>query len=68
MPAMRSSVTWSFLPDEFRAGVRRRILEIGGLALIVLAFVVTIALASWSVQDPSLSHATAAPAPLPPTF
>src|SRR5262249_509474 len=35
--------------------------ELGGLALIVLATLVALALATWSVQDPSLSHATNAP-------
>ncbi len=49
---------WS---DEMRGAVRRRLREIGGLALIVLALTMMAALASWSVQDPSLSHATDAP-------
>ena len=35
--------------------------KVGGLALILLAVLATVALATWSVQDPSLSHATNAP-------
>jgi S-DNA-T family DNA segregation ATPase FtsK/SpoIIIE len=44
-----------------REGLRRRLRELGGLTLIVLATLVALALATWSVQDPSLSHATNAP-------
>jgi S-DNA-T family DNA segregation ATPase FtsK/SpoIIIE len=50
----------SFLPDSIRAALRRRIRELGGIALIGLAVAATVALASWSVKDPSLTHATAA--------
>jgi len=49
---------WS---DELRSLLRRRICEGGGLALIGLAAVIAVALATWSVQDPSLSHATDGP-------
>ncbi|MBI3435513.1 MAG: DNA translocase FtsK, partial [Proteobacteria bacterium] len=41
--------------------MRRRLFEATGFALIVLTGVVALALASWSVGDPSLSHATGAP-------
>ena len=59
---MRSGLdTAALLPDELRLALRRRLREIGGLALIALAAAVAIALATWSVQDPSLSHATNAP-------
>ena len=51
----------SFLSDAVREALRRRLRELGGLALIVLATLVALALATWSVQDPSLSHATNAP-------
>src|SRR5262249_48297544 len=51
----------SFLSDAMREGLRRRLCELGGLTLIVLATLVALALATWSVQDPSLSHATNAP-------
>ena len=51
----------AFLPDDLAAGLRRRVREIGGLALIGVAAIATAALASWSVKDPSLSYATGAP-------
>ena len=44
-----------------REALRRRLRELGGLALIALAILLALALATWSVQDPSLSHATNAP-------
>jgi S-DNA-T family DNA segregation ATPase FtsK/SpoIIIE len=50
----------AFLPDSIRVALRRRMREIAGIALIGLALAVTVALASWSVKDPSLTHATAA--------
>ncbi|MES1155662.1 MAG: DNA translocase FtsK 4TM domain-containing protein, partial [Pseudorhodoplanes sp.] len=50
-----------FLSDDFRGVVRRRIAELLGLGLLVLSVVSSLALATWSVQDPSLSHATTAP-------
>ncbi|MET0868452.1 MAG: DNA translocase FtsK 4TM domain-containing protein [Pseudorhodoplanes sp.] len=49
---------FEFISDDLRAATRRRIEEIVGLALLALALLVTLALATWSVQDPSLSHAT----------
>jgi len=49
---------WS---DDLRSLIRRRVCQSGGLALIALATVMTLALATWSVQDPSLSHATDGP-------
>jgi S-DNA-T family DNA segregation ATPase FtsK/SpoIIIE len=51
----------TFLSDGLREALRRRLREISGLALIVLAMLLAVALATWSVQDPSLSHATRAP-------
>src|SRR4051812_40718528 len=50
-----------FLSDDFRSVVRRRVVELVGLGLLVLAVVAALALATWSVQDPSFSHATNAP-------
>jgi S-DNA-T family DNA segregation ATPase FtsK/SpoIIIE len=41
--------------------LQRRLREVGGIALISLAMMVGLALATWSVQDPSLSHATDTP-------
>jgi DNA segregation ATPase FtsK/SpoIIIE, S-DNA-T family len=61
MPAVRQGFDpAALLPDELRGALHRRTQELGGLALIVLAGGGGVALATWSVQDPSLSHATAA--------
>ena len=49
---------WS---DDLRDMIRRRISESGGIALITLSALIAVALATWSVQDPSLSHATDGP-------
>ena len=48
----------AFVSDHFREIVRRRLSELAGVGLITLALITAIALATWSVQDPSLSHAT----------
>jgi S-DNA-T family DNA segregation ATPase FtsK/SpoIIIE len=62
MPAINSSLDrFTFLSDAFRELLHRRLREIGGVALIAGALLLTAALASWSVQDPSLSHATINP-------
>ncbi|MBV8825078.1 MAG: DNA translocase FtsK 4TM domain-containing protein, partial [Hyphomicrobiales bacterium] len=50
----------AFLSDELREAIARRLSEISGVALIAAAGVLAAALGSWSVQDPSLSHATSA--------
>jgi S-DNA-T family DNA segregation ATPase FtsK/SpoIIIE len=49
------------ISDHFNDVVRRRLRELAGLGLIALAFTGATALATWSVQDPSFSHATNAP-------
>src|ERR1700732_2874030 len=41
--------------------LKRRLREVSGIALLSLAMMAALALATWSVQDPSLSHATDAP-------
>ena len=62
MPATdRSLDVVAFVSEHFRDIVRRRLRELAGLALITLALLGAIALATWSVQDPSLSHATQTP-------
>jgi S-DNA-T family DNA segregation ATPase FtsK/SpoIIIE len=62
MPAIdRSLDAVAFISEHFRDILRRRLSELAGLALITLAFLAAIALATWSVQDPSLSHATQTP-------
>src|SRR5579872_649928 len=48
----------AFLSGQVGAVLRRRLREIGGIVLIALALMTALALASWSVNDPSLSHAT----------
>ena len=57
----RSLDRLEFLSDNLRGAIRRRLGELVGLALIVLSITAAVALASWSVQDPSFSHATNAP-------
>src|SRR4051794_12969653 len=49
------------LPDEVRGMLSRRLTELGGVALLALAGLTAIALSTWSVQDPSLNHATSGP-------
>src|SRR6202158_1370716 len=62
MPAIdRSLDVIAFVSEHFRDILRRRLSEIAGLALITLALLGAIALTTWSVQDPSLSHATQTP-------
>src|SRR6202142_769419 len=62
MPAIdRSLDAIAFVSEHFRDILRRRFSELAGLALITLALLGAIALATWSVQDPSLSHATQTP-------
>ncbi len=53
--------TLAILSDHFHDAVRRRLREFAGMLLIMLAFTGATALATWSVQDPSLSHATNVP-------
>ena len=48
----------AFVSDHFREIMRRRLGELAGVGLLTLALITAIALATWSVQDPSLSHAT----------
>jgi S-DNA-T family DNA segregation ATPase FtsK/SpoIIIE len=52
----------SLLSDDFHAALRRRLRELGGLALFAAVGVAVFALATWSVNDPSLSYATSSPA------
>src|SRR5271154_4780913 len=46
------------LPAAIRDALARRLRELAGLTLLALSGAVAAALMSWSVQDPSLSHAT----------
>jgi DNA segregation ATPase FtsK/SpoIIIE, S-DNA-T family len=59
MPAIERVIPLvSQLPVSMREALARRLRELTGLSLIVLAGVAAAALMTWSVQDPSLSHAT----------
>ncbi|HWI11127.1 MAG TPA: DNA translocase FtsK 4TM domain-containing protein, partial [Burkholderiaceae bacterium] len=46
------------LPQSIRDALARRLRELAGLVLLALSGVGAAALMTWSVQDPSLSHAT----------
>ncbi|MET7245088.1 DNA translocase FtsK 4TM domain-containing protein, partial [Methylobacterium sp. EM32] len=54
----RSASPYDGLIDTFRAFLTRRATEVTGLALLVGAACFTVALATWSIDDPSLNHAT----------
>jgi S-DNA-T family DNA segregation ATPase FtsK/SpoIIIE len=61
MSAIWRSYDAPHLSDDLRDMLRRRLREIGGLALLALAATAGVALATWSAQDPSLTHATHGP-------
>jgi S-DNA-T family DNA segregation ATPase FtsK/SpoIIIE len=61
MHALRRSFDDGFVSDEMRTSLGQRVREAGGCVLIALAALAGLALATWSVHDPSLSHATSAP-------
>ncbi len=46
------------LSGQLGVALRRRLREVIGIALISIAMMAGLSLATWSVQDPSLSHAT----------
>jgi DNA segregation ATPase FtsK/SpoIIIE, S-DNA-T family len=59
MPAIERVIPLvGHLPASIREALARRLRELAGLGLIALSGVVAAALMTWSVQDPSLSHAT----------
>ncbi|MGI8569320.1 MAG: DNA translocase FtsK [Methylocella sp.] len=49
------------IPESLRAFAMRRGAEVAGLGLIVATAGLGLALASWSVQDPSFNHAASGP-------
>src|ERR1041384_758779 len=62
MPAIRYTLSLGdMVSDDLRAAFRRRVREIVGIGVIGTAGTAALALATWSVQDPSFSHATNAP-------
>ncbi len=52
----------SFIPLRLRLFLRRRMMEAGGTALLATCALLALALASWSVLDPSWNRAVEAPA------
>ena len=59
MPAIERVIPLvGHLPASIRDALARRLREFAGLSLIALSGGVAAALMTWSVQDPSLSHAT----------
>ena len=59
MPAIERVIPLvGHLPASIRDALARRLREVAGLCLIALSGVASAALMTWSVQDPSLSHAT----------
>src|ERR1700674_3554143 len=59
MPAIERVIPLvGHLPASIREALARRLRELTGLALLSLSAVGAAALMTWSVQDPSLSHAT----------
>src|SRR5256714_7532294 len=59
MPAIERVIPLvAHLPSFIREPLARRFRELAGLSLIALSGLVAAALMTWSVQDPSLSHAT----------
>src|SRR5512141_2967454 len=62
MPAIERVIPLvGHLPTSIRDALARRLREFAGLSLISLSGVAAAALMTWSVQDPSLSHATSRP-------
>jgi S-DNA-T family DNA segregation ATPase FtsK/SpoIIIE len=58
MPAIERVIPLvGHLPTSIRDALVRRLRELAGLGLIALSGVAAAALMTWSVQDPSLSHA-----------
>jgi S-DNA-T family DNA segregation ATPase FtsK/SpoIIIE len=54
----RSLDGMAYLSGQLGMMLKRRLREVCGLALISIAMMAAVALATWSVKDPSLSHAT----------
>jgi S-DNA-T family DNA segregation ATPase FtsK/SpoIIIE len=54
----RSLDGMAYLSGQLGMMLKRRLREVCGIALISIAMMAALALATWSVKDPSLSHAT----------
>ncbi|MBI1180384.1 MAG: cell division protein FtsK [Alphaproteobacteria bacterium] len=58
MASSNSAARQSFLPEAFVQFVRRRLVELGGLAVIALGFAFAAALFSFNLADPSADTST----------
>ncbi len=58
----KGSKSISLLPSGSVDFIHRRLVELGGLALLLLALVCVLSLVSYSPDDPNFNHATANPA------
>ncbi|MBX9934820.1 MAG: DNA translocase FtsK 4TM domain-containing protein [Methylobacterium sp.] len=54
----RSASPYETFVDTVRPFLAKRMTELGGLVLFASATALTVALATWSIDDPSLNHAT----------
>ncbi|WP_147048016.1 DNA translocase FtsK, partial [Methylobacterium gnaphalii] len=54
----RSASPYDTFVDSFRPFMAKRLTEFGGLVLFAGAMAMIVALATWSIDDPSLNHAT----------
>ena len=54
----RSASPYDTFVDSLRPFLAKRLTECGGLILFTGAVALTVALATWSINDPSLNHAT----------
>ncbi|MBB2962260.1 DNA translocase FtsK [Methylobacterium sp. R2-1] len=54
----RSASPYETFVDSLRPFLAKRLTECGGLILFTGAVALTVALATWSIDDPSLNHAT----------
>ena len=58
----RTNSKSSFMPPGLAAGLRRRAVQLAGLALLVVGLAVVVSLLSFNAGDPSFNRATAGPA------
>jgi S-DNA-T family DNA segregation ATPase FtsK/SpoIIIE len=61
MAAIDRGMDFSSWSADMQELLQRRLCEAGGVMLIALSMTIAVALATWSVQDPSFSHATDGP-------
>ncbi len=52
-----SNAEEALVPVALKRFLRRRLMEVAGLSLLATAGLLTLALASWSITDPSLDRA-----------